>query len=519
MSLSIQTNVNSLVAQENLRVNSSFQSMTIERLTSGYRINHSGDDAAGLAVANKFRTDIAELSQGVRNANDGAGRLQIIDGGLGNIGKILDRLKTLATESASDTFNGNRATLNNEYEALLSEIDRQASNIGLVSQGQFNRNVSVYLGGGSSQTNAQVSVDLSGTANQVDSSGLSIGASSIDAGGTSLTGNTQDALNNPATMILTGHTTGGTQTFAINYIDSDGVRQTLNATVASTDSTGLTVAEALSQLNSELSDLGLTAAVDSNGALVVGGTRAFALTDAAVTANAGGSGSIVTTSGLASTASTAINLADYNVTTTFSAPNSSAPEIISFSNGQITKFVTLDSATVTSAASLVDTINAQTASMGIYAVRTDGTTGVAIESSGSFTMTMVQHDDDGSGAAAGPFTGSYAVGQAIDITAPDQTASDIGNALAAITAINGAVAKLGQVQGRVGAGENQLMYALTLAQSQIANFSSAEAQIRDADVAVEAANLTKAQVLQQASIAAMAQANSAPQAVLSLLRG
>ena len=75
------------------------------------------------------------------------------------------------------------------------------------------------------------------------------------------------------------------------------------------------------------------------------------------------------------------------------------------------------------------------------------------------------------------------------------------------------------MQGRVGAGQNQLQYALNLATSQITNFSSAEAQLRDADVAAEAANLTKAAVLQQTSMAAMAQANSAPQAVLALLRG
>ena len=161
---------------------------------------------------------------------------------------------------------------------------------------------------------------------------------------------------------------------------------------------------------------------------------------------------------------------------------------------------------------MVDTINAAVSSLGIHAVRTNGTTGFAIQSSGSFTMTKVE---DG---ATGAFTG-FAAGSSITVTGPDTTASSVGNALAAIEAVNSAVAKLGQVQGRVGAGENQLMYAVQLAQSQIANFSSAEAQIRDADVAAEAANLTKAQVLQQASMAAMAQANSAPQAVLSLLRG
>jgi flagellin len=139
MSFSIQTNINSMIAQENLRVNNEFQSRTIQRLTSGYRINSSGDDAAGLAVANKFRSDVAELVQGVRNANDGLSQLQIMDGGLNNISKTLDRLKTLATQSASVTFSGNRATVNEEFQQLLDEIDRQASNIGLSTGGKSTR--------------------------------------------------------------------------------------------------------------------------------------------------------------------------------------------------------------------------------------------------------------------------------------------------------------------------------------------------------------------------------------------
>src|SRR5690242_13152986 len=135
--LSIQTNVNSMVAQENLSVNSKFQSQTIQRLTSGYRINSSADDAAGLAVTNKFRSDVAELSQGVRNANDGISQLQIVDGGLNNISQMLDRLKTLATQSASTTFTGDRTTLNNEFQSVLKEIDRQAADIKLDGNGSF----------------------------------------------------------------------------------------------------------------------------------------------------------------------------------------------------------------------------------------------------------------------------------------------------------------------------------------------------------------------------------------------
>src|SRR6185369_3158289 len=102
--ISLQTNVNSLVAQQNLNVNNAFQSRTIAQLTSGYRINQSGDDAAGLAIANKFRSSIAELTQGVANGNDGVAQLQIMDGGMNNIAQILDRLKTLATQSASGTI-------------------------------------------------------------------------------------------------------------------------------------------------------------------------------------------------------------------------------------------------------------------------------------------------------------------------------------------------------------------------------------------------------------------------------
>jgi flagellin len=273
MSYSIQTNVSSIMAQENLRVNADFQSRTIQRLTSGFRINSSGDDAAGLAIANKYRSDIADLTQGVRNANDGISILQIVDGGLNNISKMLDRLKTLASQSASATFTGDRSTLNNEFTTLLGEIDRQAANINLDTGGTYATQIVVYIGGGSTQANSEVTVDLSGSA--VDSAGLGIDSSAVD-----------------------------TSTNALSAID--------------------------------------------------------------------------------------------------------------------------------------------------------------------------------------------------DITA--------------------AVTSLGQVQGKVGTGQNQLSYAVQLAQSQISSFSAAESRIRDADIAAEASNLTKAQTLQQASLAALAQANAAPQALLALLK-
>jgi len=137
VSFSINTNVASLQAQNYLRVNSDFQGKTINRVTSGLRIVQSGDDAAGLAIANEYRSDEAVLTQGVRNANDGLSQLQIIDGGISNISQLLDRARTLATQSASGTFTGDRLVLNGEFQNVLAEINRQAISVGLNQGGVF----------------------------------------------------------------------------------------------------------------------------------------------------------------------------------------------------------------------------------------------------------------------------------------------------------------------------------------------------------------------------------------------
>jgi flagellin len=148
-------------------------------------------------------------------------------------------------------------------------------------------------------------------------------------------------------------------------------------------------------------------------------------------------------------------------------------------------------------------------------VNVSGTQEIEFESTVSNFSVNVGSTTNGSGVQSqGQTLSSVKVGTggAADI-------STLAGAKAAVTAVTAAVAALGVAQAAVGKGENQLNYAVNLAQSQITNLSSAESNIRDADVAQQAANLTKAQVLQQASIAAMAQANSAPQAVLSLLKG
>jgi flagellin len=166
-------------AQEYLRATSDFQAKTINKVTSGLRIVNAGDDAAGLAIANFYRSDQAVLAQGVRNANDAMATLQTIDGGVSNIGKLLDRARTLAAQSASDAFNGSRAVLNSEFQSVMTEIDRQSKAIGMNTNGMFAKTLSVFIGGGRGAdgldqvTNGSVSVDLSKSVVDTTSLGLS----------------------------------------------------------------------------------------------------------------------------------------------------------------------------------------------------------------------------------------------------------------------------------------------------------------------------------------------------------
>jgi flagellin len=131
-SFSVVNNVASANAQANLDTTQIGLQRALNRLSSGYRINSSGDDAAGLVVANTYRTDIAINSQGIRNANDGLSDLQIKDGALANVATLLDRLATLASQAASGgTTDQSRTTLDNEFQAVLKEIDREVKVAGL----------------------------------------------------------------------------------------------------------------------------------------------------------------------------------------------------------------------------------------------------------------------------------------------------------------------------------------------------------------------------------------------------
>jgi flagellin len=528
MSLSIQTNVASLTAQNNISANAAFQTNTIDQLSSGYRINSSADDAAGLAVANKYRGDTAELTQGVLNANNGVSSLQIVDGGVTNISTIVNRLRTLATESASNTFTGNRSTLNNEYQGLLSEINRQASNVNLNTGGSYNANLITYVGGGGSQNgaaaaqaNAQVTVNLSGANNAVDTLGLGISATNIAGGGTKVT-----EASGPANAVRLDDTAatflaGGTQSFSFNVATATGntvVSATLNATSAAA---GLTGSGVIDSLNTQLSQYGINASIASDGTLQFGGNVAFTGTTTGVVT---GTGNSVTNAGIVGNVSNSSNYtANSSAFAAFAGGAGVAnSEVIVFQNASGSTSVTLDGSNASTLQAALTQLNTKLNATGISAVATADGANISFQSASSFNVNDLGNTQGSAPAGelfvAGAAAGSVS-GASVAVTGPAANASSTGNALQALTLLANAVSNLGLVQGTVGAGINKLNYAVNLAQSQITNYSAAQSGIRDADVAAEAANLTKAQVLQQASLAALAQANSAPQAVLSLLKG
>lgn len=508
---SLVTNIASSGAQSHLTVTNSALNKTLQRLSSGLRINKSGDDAAGLAIANSFRSDVSILTQGVRNANDGVSTLQIIDGGLNTISGLLDRAASLASQSASGTFNGDRDTLQAELSKVFNEIDRQSQNIGLggasnSAEGRFNKSINVYIGGGASATASgnSVAVDLSGS--RVDRTGLNLSGLNIGTGTGSVTG---------AQDISSGLTAAETLTF--QKVGSSGQLSSFTVSL----SAGASASNVLDTINndSNAQSAGISAALDSSGKLVLSSSSFF--TVSSDTADAGGQTGIAGAGAAAD--DIAITGAANKVSKTITAGTAGATQTLSFTGQEIgfpnsAKDVTFGSFAAVSAANadtVVDAVNNDTTLRqgGVFAVRSkaDGSQ-VSFVSLNDFNLAV--------SSSAGSVNGTNnidALQSSTAATGATLTGGESGGQ-AALAAIKSALATLGGVQGKVGAGQNNLEQAIDLASAQITNLSAAESAIRDADIASEASNLARLNTLQQAGVAALAQANQSSQALLSLLR-
>jgi flagellin len=170
-SFSVVNNIASANAQANLATTNIGLQQALNRLSSGLRINRSGDDAAGLAVANTYRSTVAVLNQGMRNAGDGLSTLQIKDGALNNISNLLDRLATLATQSASSSATVSRTSLDLEFQDVLTEIDREANVAGLTASAGF----SIFV------SNDSTNGIIGGTVGAADVAGLALTGTAVSS--------------------------------------------------------------------------------------------------------------------------------------------------------------------------------------------------------------------------------------------------------------------------------------------------------------------------------------------------
>ena len=192
-SFSVVHNIAAANAEANLATTQIGLNQALTRLSSGLRINMSGDDAAGLAVANAYRSNVAVLNQGILNANDGLSTLQIKDGALNNISTLLDRLSTLATQSASSSSSVDRSKLDAEFQDVLSEIDREANVAGLTASQGF----SIFV------SNDGANGTVGGTIGAADTAGLALTGAKVDTA--------QHAATAVATVAAAVSSLGGVQ--------------------------------------------------------------------------------------------------------------------------------------------------------------------------------------------------------------------------------------------------------------------------------------------------------------------
>jgi len=223
-SFSVVNNIGSVNAQAKLYETNVGLQRTLGRLSSGLRINQSADDAAGLAVANKYRSDVAILTVGVRNANDGISRLQIVDGALNNISTLLDRAAVLASQSASQGNAGlNRSVLNDEFGSVLNEINREAAVAKLAGA---TTSFTIFVSSESTAANGRVQVNYG----KVDTTALGLTSSNITSSGAAQTAIT--ALSAAITTLGTVQGQVGSAQNRLQFAVSLAQSQIVNKTAA-----------------------------------------------------------------------------------------------------------------------------------------------------------------------------------------------------------------------------------------------------------------------------------------------
>ena len=545
----VQHNLNAINANNKMNINVSGTKKATEKLSSGYQINRAGDNAAGLAISEKMRSQIRGLSQATKNANDGISLIQTAEGGLNETHSILQRMRELAVQSANGTYQDDtdREAIQLEVDALKSEIDRIASSTeynGMkLLDGSLGGSKAVTEFGAKYGAVSTVDTDLVGATITSNIAGVKVTTAYAASGKGG-----ENALWSADGKTLTMNLVAG-ETYTQKDIDN------LIANATQSKDGGQT--QAPSEISIKLANGVMTASKAGDTDATVAGLRATGSNSADVIKLVGdknngahGSSDKVTftansygkayDTGMASkiTISTDVAAGKENVEVTKAAkpadaaagnPATAAEIKLHLSTGKTYTEKDIENilkeAGYDYSVKLEDTTNTDGDADGKIYFNVKGDAEVAIKDGAGVGKDSVPNNGKGLTFQIGA---NGVEDQRVTLNVNDMSSSAIGvanadvstqdSANAAIDMVDAAVKTVSMQRAGLGALQNRLEYTVNNLTTTNENLTAAESQIRDTDMATEMINYTKNNILQQASQAMLAQANQQPQAILQLLQ-
>ena len=496
----INHNISSLNTYNKLNTNNTNSARSLEKLSSGLRINKAGDDAAGLAISEKMRGQIRGLDQATANSQDGISLLQTAEGGLSETHSILQRMRELAVQSATDTnTNDDRAKIQGEVDQLAKEITRISNTTEFNTQN--------LLAGGLQDTfhvgaNAGQNVSLSVNAMDAQSLGVAAAQKSLNTFSGSVAG-INSASNASRGMAAASYSVNVTTSVAtVSAVNTD-----LVATAGNTST--LTVNTTASYTGT--SDKVYTVKVDG----LTGTATGNQVTSIKYSTDGGVSWSNYTGT---MSASAVIDGMTFSMSASVGQAYTQGDQYSFTATAQKATLTLLDKSFVNIGASQTVHIGDTKVTLG------NGDSGTTIDI--GFTFGSLKGGAAGAASSANFITADTKSTAAIvndgvvnsqAVTAVGINVSDQSSANAAITIIDNAIKTVSVERSKIGAYQNRLEHTIANLGTSSENMTAAESRIRDVDMAKEMMSFQKNQILAQAATSMLAQANQQPQNVLKLL--
>jgi len=500
MSLVLNTNINSLNAQNNLAGSQASLSQALQRLSSGLRINSAADDAAGLAISQQFTTQINGTNQAVSNANDAVSEAQTTAGALNTIVNNLQSIRTLAVESANGSNSASdRTALNNQVQQQIAEITQIAQQTTFNGLNVLNGSsgTTVYQVGANVGNTIAVSLQQGVAANQIGQYSTATG-----------TAVAATALSSLSTVKISDGTSTVTVGPTANFVGANTYQGATSAYAKAGAINGAGLQGVTASAATSVTDAG------AFGTIGTGGTApsTYNLTINGQAIYSGTNNVTVATPLTGDAVAAQINLFSGTTGVTASVGSTGALTLANADGSDISVAQTITLGAGAAGTGLSATVAGSVATPKV----TQGA--VTLTDSQPITLTDV-------GTAGGAASLGFTSGQATPLATTGGAASTLANqnvltvagANSTISSVDAALSTVSAFQSQLGAIQNRFTAAVGNLQSTAQNLTQSRSTIQDADFAAETAKLTQSNVLQQAGISVLAQANQQPQLILKLL--